>query len=131
MYCAGKCIGLQVIPQRGATRGRICLGKARPEAIARTIAKAGSGITPVATSAMSAIAQTLAAASVRCHSRFASPSGARRRKRGLIASAEQRSTTVLRSPGTTSDRGDRKSVVQGKSGSIRVNLGGGGLIQKK
>src|SRR3546814_11689593 len=34
-------------------------------------------------------------------------------------------------PGADTARGDRKSVVEGKSVSVRVDLGGGRLIKKK
>src|SRR3546814_11619953 len=37
----------------------------------------------------------------------------------------------LKSRNKSAFRTDRKSVVRGKSGSVRVDLGGGGIIKKK
>src|SRR4051812_3444790 len=94
---------------------------------ATKIRKERSGITPATTIATSEIAQRLVRVSVHSQSVRASPSGARRRKAGLIDSAEYCATTRLRNEGHTSESGamiaNRAISASGASKAITTNSG--------
>ena len=87
-YCSVTLIGSPSFSHRWATRVRTWLRNMTPDATPRKIRKARSGMAPVATRAMSAIAQMLAAASCSASRGANSPSGRLRRNFGLICSPE-------------------------------------------
>ena len=84
-------------------------------------------MTPVAVSTTSATAHAAVAASSRSQRAFSSPCGMRRRKCGLIDSAEYRATTAARSLGDSADTGastpKRISSPTGASAETRMNTG--------
>ena len=125
--CAVTLKGSPSFSHRCATRVRTWFSTATLETMARKITKAVIGIKPLNTPPSRTLDQMLAAVSCMIQLRCASPSAGRRRKAGLIARPEYRSTTILRSWGIKSESGAstalRNSKAKGASSEANMNKG--------